>query len=63
MPERPKFVPPTEESEDPRVYTEREEEVSANKGSHRLRSEANDDRQKGHRWHWKKEKKKDEQDD
>lgn len=57
MPERPKWQPPTEESEEPRIYTKREEEVSANKGSHKKRSEANDERPKGHKWHWKKKEK------
>lgn len=58
MSERPKWQPPTEESEEPRVYTEREETESCNKGSHKKRSEGNDERPTGHRWFWKKEEKK-----
>jgi hypothetical protein len=56
-----KWKPPTKESESPRVYTKREERVSADKGSHKERSKGNDGRKKGHNGFWKKqEKRKDE---
>lgn len=55
MPEKIKWQPPTEESEDPRIYTKREETESCNKGNHAERSKAN---QPNHLKFWKKEEKK-----
>jgi len=52
-----KWKPPQKESENPRVYTKREETVSANKGSHKERSKGNDERKKGHNGFWKKKEK------
>jgi len=53
MPERFTFVPPTEESEDPKIYTKKEEKISCDKGNHAERSKAN---QPNHLKFWKKEK-------
>lgn len=55
MSERLTFVPPTKESEDPRIYTKREEEISCNKKDHAERSKAN---QPNHNKFWKKLNKK-----
>ena len=60
MPEKPKYTPPTEESEDPRIYERREETESCNKGSHAERSKAN---QPNHLKFWKKEEKKKKEDE
>lgn len=53
MPERLTFVPPAKESEDPKIYTKREEKISCDKGSHAERSKVN---QPNHLIFWKKQK-------
>ena len=58
MQERRRWQPPEKESEDPKIYVKREEKISSDKGSHKKRSIANDDRKKGHRWFWQKEENK-----
>lgn len=64
MSEKPKFVPPTEESENPREYERREEEPYFNKKDHASRTVANEEaegRKKGHKVFWRKQKKKEDE--
>lgn len=63
MSERIRFIPPTTESEDPKIYKRRDEDISCNKGNHKERSKGNDQRKKGHNWFWKKKESKKTKDD
>lgn len=54
MSERPSFEP--EEAKEFKIYDRPDEKPYYDKGSHRLRSEANDQRKLGHKEHFKKEK-------
>jgi len=49
-----RWQPPQKESENPRVYTKREEKISCDKGGHAERSKAN---QPNHLKWWKKKEK------
>jgi len=57
MPEKPKYTPPTEESEDFREYERSDSEHYSEKFHHRQRTLGNEtERKKGHKDHWRKEK-------
>ena len=55
MPESLKFEP--SEAKDFKIYDRPDEKPGYDKGSHKLRSEANDKRKRGHKEHWRKAKK------
>jgi hypothetical protein len=56
-----KWKPPTKESENPSLYKKKDDGHYSTKKDHKERTLGNEtDRKKGHKDHWRKEKKKDE---